>query len=328
MNSTQREQQEVKQYLQKIYETNKLLLKCEARSESDASKINGIIKASLSIEVLQALENHLKTKYDKTTDQVIALKDPAILMKHIAAVADILYLESYSEEQTRQLLGTVINYYRSIDKMMRKQWETYTTFFARFSNSIRIIKQCAILLNDSSHIMSEEHTIETLFDCLKPDPKHHEMHSYCMSIKTEINKKQATLIDQIMALKRHVGDSDNIIKSEHSNHKEKEKKGRDKSFNSRRHDPKPSAGNNMVQSDEPSAYFSMQDLLNAEIDPAIIERLSKSSKTKAGQTAAQQPPSTSGKPAVPPSTNTFPNLAPTRGGHAPRGGRGRGGGKL
>ena len=103
MNPTQREQQEVKQYLQKIYETNKLLLKCEDRHESDASKINGIIKASLSVEVLQALENHLKTKYDKTTDQVIALKDPAILMKHIAAVADILYRESYSEEQTRQL---------------------------------------------------------------------------------------------------------------------------------------------------------------------------------------------------------------------------------
>ena len=98
MSSTQQEQQEVKQYLQKINETNKLLLKCEARNESDASKINVIIKASLSTDIQQALENHLKTKHDKTTDQVIALKDPAILMKHIAAVADILYLESYSEE--------------------------------------------------------------------------------------------------------------------------------------------------------------------------------------------------------------------------------------
>ena len=69
----------------------------------------------------------------------------------------------------------------------------------------------------------------------------------------------------------------------------------------------------------------MQDLLDADIDPAIIERLSKSSKTKAGQTAAQTS-TTSGKPVVPPPTNTFPNLAPTRGGYAPRGGRGRGGG--
>ena len=166
----------------------------------------------------QALDNHLKTKYDKTTDQVIALKDPAILMKHIAAVADILYLEAYSEEQTRELLGTVFNYYRSIDKMIRKQWEPYTNFFARFSNSIRIIKQCAILLNDNSHIMSEEHTIKTLFDCLKPDPKHHEIHSYCMNIRTEVNKKQSTLINQITTLKRHIGNSDNIIKSEHNNH--------------------------------------------------------------------------------------------------------------
>ena len=149
---------------------------------------------------------------------MIALKDPAILMKHIAAVADILYLEAYSEEQTRELLGTVFNYYRSIDKMIRKQWEPYTNFFARFSNSIRIIKQCAILLNDNSHIMSEEHTIKTLFDCLKPDPKHHEIHSYCMNIRTEVNKKQSTLINQITTLKRHIGNSDNIIKSEHNNH--------------------------------------------------------------------------------------------------------------
>ena len=261
---------------------------------------------------------------------MIALKDPAILMKHIAAVADILYLEAYSEEQTRELLGTVFNYYRSIDKMIRKQWEPYTNFFARFSNSIRIIKQCAILLNDNSHIMSEEHTIKTLFDCLKPDPKHHEIHSYCMNIRTEVNKKQSTLIDQITTLKRHIGNSDNIIKSEHNNHKDKEKKNREKGFNSRRHVHDPNshqAGNNMVQTDESSIYFSVQDLLNAEIDPSIIERLSKTSKTKAGQSAgnAQPPPSTSGKSAILPPTNTFPNLAPTRGGYAPRGGRGRGG---
>ena len=106
-----------------------------------------------------------------------------------------------------------------------------------------------------------------------------------MNIRTEVNKKQSTLIDQIMTLKRHIGDSDNTIKSEHTNHKEKEKKNREKGFNSRRHinDPKPhQAGNNMVQTDESSIYFSVQDLLNAEIDPSIIERLSKTSKTKAG----------------------------------------------
>ena len=124
INSTQREQQEIKQYLQKINETNKLLLKCEARHDSDATKINGIIKTSLSTEVQQALENHLKTKYDKTIDQVIALKDPTRLMKYIAAVTDILYLESYSEQQTKELLGTITNYYRSVYKMVRHQWET------------------------------------------------------------------------------------------------------------------------------------------------------------------------------------------------------------
>ena len=74
-------------------------------------------------------------------------------------------------------------------------------------------------------------------------------------------------------------------------------------------------------------HLHIQDLLNAEIDPNIIERLTKASKTKPGQTAGTAQPSTSGSSAnMPPSAaRVIPNQAPTRGGYAPRGGRGRGG---
>ena len=48
-----------------------------------------------------------------------------------------------------------------------------------------------------------------------------------------------------------------MIKSEHANHKEREKKNREKAFNPKRqaHDQKPhQADNNMVQADDSSSY--------------------------------------------------------------------------
>jgi hypothetical protein len=331
MTEAQKEQTEVKDYLLAIYEHNKLVRKCQAKHESDVVKVISIIKSSLPQDVQEALENHLKVKYDKTIDQVIAMGDPATLMKHVAAVSDILYLESTSEEQTKELLGTIINYYRSIDKLKRNKWETYSTFFARYSSCLRIIKQCALLLNDSTHIMSEEHAVKTLIECTDVDPNHLDMHSYIQSLKTKSNQKKATVVEQIIEMKRYIGEADAMILDKHRQHKDHEKKMRDKDHvreQKRKHERKrerDSAEVSHIETDNPSAYFSVQDLLNVDIDPATIEKLTKVNKTSASSKPGQPAPSKSSTSSAPASaTSTAPTTSRV---YAPKGNKsaGRGG---
>jgi len=327
MSEQQKDQSEVKNYLQTIYESNKLVRKCQAKHDSDVIKVISIIKAALPQDVQEALENHLKIKYDTTISHVIASSDPASLMKHIAAVADILYLESTSEEQTKELLGTIVNYYRSIDKMIRNKWETYSLFFARFANSLRVIKQCALLLNDSTLVMSEEHAVKTLIDCTKVDPSHHDLHSYTQSLKTKANQKKATVVEQIIEMTKFIGDADDRIKAEHHHHKDSERKSRDKAFVKQRQQKdekkrqRDGTDTSHIEANDPSIYFSVQDLLAENIDPATIEKLTKSSKASASakpSKAAQYAPTSA---ATESATSTASKT------YAPRGvkGTGRGG---
>jgi len=327
MSDQQKDQSEVKSYLQTIHESNKLARKCQAKHDSDVVKVISIIKAALSQDVQEALENHLKIKYDTTISHVIASSDPASLMKHIAAVADILYLESTSEEQTKELLGTIVNYYRSIDKMTRNKWETYSSFFARFANSLRVIKQCALLLNDSTLTMSEEHAVKTLIECTKVDPNHHDLHSYTQSLKTKANQKKATVVEQIIEMTKFIGDADDKIKAEHHHHKDNERKSREKTFfkkNQSRQEKKrdrDGAETSHIEANDSSVYFSVQDLLNEHIDPATIEKLTKSSRSSASTKPGQATPlaPTSSAPAS--ATSSAPKT------YVPRGAKstGRGG---
>ena len=95
---------------------------------------------------------------------------------------------------------------------------------------------------------------------------------------------------------KYVGAADDKIKAEHRHHKEHEKKSREKTF-LKQHQQKQekkrdrdSADTSHISADSPSMYFSMQDLLNVDIDPATTEKLTKSSKSSASAKPGQSVP--------------------------------------
>jgi hypothetical protein len=151
------------------------------------------------------------------------------------------------------------------------------------------------------------------------------------SLKTNLNQKKPTIIEQITEMKRYTGDADAMILERHRQHKDHEKKEREKDHireqkrkNERKRD-RDGAEVSHIETDSPSVYFSMQDLLNVDIDPATIEKLTKGRKTSVSSKPGQPPPSTSSTPSAPASATS--TASTTSRVYAPKGtkGTGRGG---
>jgi len=327
MTAEQRGQPEPKAYLDKIEAHNKIVNKCSARHDSDTVKAINIIELSLSPQVRTAVSNNLKIKHGTTLEIVKAAGDPAAFMTHVAAVADILYLETISKEDTQSLLVSVVNYYKSLNFLKRKQWEQFSSYFVRFSKGLQIIKQCSLLLDDPSVVMTETHAITTLFANLNSEG-YTNFHAYVNSVNHHAIHKQSTVAAQIQEFMRYTADADEKIKKDHQAHVAREHNQREKAktptrpANDRRPNPNKRDHSDINFTDESTdAYFTITDLLNAEIPKEKIDQLTKSAKTNPTATASSN--STSN-----PSSNSSSNPNPTisqpyanRGGRFQRGGR-------
>ena len=178
--------------------------------------------------------------------------------------------------------------------------------------------------------MTESHAITTLFNNIN-SAGYSDFHSYVTNVQQGAIPKQKTVAAQVKEFMRYIAAADEQIKREHQNHLNKERQQHEKSkAQASRSSPldRRSAGSKRDHTDvnyvneSSDNYFSISDLLAAEIPKEKIDQLQKSAKTNPTTTPSSN---TSSNPSSNPNPTPYqPYHNPTRGGRTQRGGRAAG----